>query len=245
MRYGHVKSRLLKHPTPTCFLRHNVSKSSAERCSLHSGLRAPRLDSTFGCDLGAELRKGMLVPDAAAHVPHEQRFTDGWRATCHRSAEVLWSTVKLQTTTQLCLTTSGLRLVMVSSCFELSALHHSGRASLTYPCPLGALRRTDHYVCGEARQFHVLGRPPAPPPTIPVPGACAQRVGRSRRRTRQPQTVRFALSTFLHASDLALPARLAGPISLPSLSHPVILGFVVAYASSYICWYAACWSAKS
>ena len=181
----------------------------------------------------------------AAHVPHEQRFTDGWRATCHRSAEVLWSTVKLQTTTQLCLTTSGLRLVMVSSCFELSALHHSGRASLTYPCPLGALRRTDHYVCGEARPFHVLGRPPAAPPIIPVPGACAQRVGRSRRRTRQPQTVRFALSTFLHASDLALPARLAGPISLPSLSHPVILGFVVAYASSCICWYAACWSAKS
>ena len=35
----------------------------------------------------------------------------------------------------------------LSSCFELSALRHSGRASLTSPCPSRALRRTYHRVC--------------------------------------------------------------------------------------------------
>ena len=164
-------------------------RSVQDQCgALLSGLRTRGLDSTFGCDLGAELCNGMLVPDAAAHAPHEQRFTDIWRATCYRSAEACSGQPQLQSATQLCRTTSRLRLFRVSSCFELSTLHHSGRASLTYPCPSGACRRRCHSDGGAARQFHDLEGSPASRPINPVPGACAQRVGLPQRRTGQRQT---------------------------------------------------------
>ena len=64
MRYGHVKSRYTQAPNPHLL---SAAQCVQEQCgALLSGLRAPRLDSTFGCDLGAELRKGMLVPDGDA-----------------------------------------------------------------------------------------------------------------------------------------------------------------------------------
>ena len=95
----------------------------------------------------------MLVPDAAAHAPHEQRFTDIWRATCYRSAEACSGQPQLQSATQLCRTTSRLRLFRVISCFELkrctiAAAHHS---------PLlvhrGALRRRYHHMSGKLDEF--------------------------------------------------------------------------------------------
>ena len=83
-----VRARFLKHPPPTCFLGTMRPRAVRSAAALWPGCARAHRASTAarfnfrlrGLDGAAELCMGMLRPDDVAHVPPEQRFTDGWRA---------------------------------------------------------------------------------------------------------------------------------------------------------------------
>ena len=131
-------------PFPT---RNQRRKTEGRTLRTLSSSAAPALptrdaDSTFGSNIGAELSKVVLVPDALPRSPETQHITDNRCATCRRSNEAAFSTLQLQTGTQLLPGASRLRRFKCFPWLVCGAPGHTRSTSLTFHgrrCVLGPM----------------------------------------------------------------------------------------------------------